>query len=321
MDSQPPLIPTPGKAVLLQGPRGFLLRRARRLSVLALIGGLFTAVIVAQNLAPDFAQATQSLQTELDSRALAELPALLLWLYGPLVLAVAITTLIGVLVTTLGGALIYALLPPVLLVASDGVAFVLLISVAAEMTGLTSWMNTRGIPGGVMFPIILLSWFSLSSGFWAKLPFGLTLIDEASAPLTTRAERVTEALLAWHGTPDLAPGDSARVETALGGHQIVMRSMPHQLIVTSAHTDPAIPPETQCFTLHREPDGTCTLALEITLKNLSPLAWWDFWSRPFARDMLAQTLAEISGAEDRSINGRALRSHIKSLKKRTAKAA
>ncbi len=321
MDSRPSPIPTPGKAELLQGPRGFLLRRARRLSVLALIGGLVTAVIASQHFAADFAQATRSLQTQFDSRALAELPALLLWLYGPLVLAIAITTVTGVLLTTLAGALIYALLPPVLLVASDGIAFVLLISVVAEATGFTAWMSTQGIPSGAMFPIILIFWFSLSPGIWARLPFGLTLTDEASTTLATRAGPLAEALLTVHDTPRLAPGAAARVSTAIGSHQIVTRPTPHQLVVTSDNTDPATPPETQRFTLHPGQDGRCTLTLEITLKNLSPLVWWDFWSRPFARDMLAQTLAELSGAPDRSINGRALRRHIRSLEKRTPNAA
>ena len=49
---------------------------------------------------------------------------------------------------------------------------------------------------------------------------------------------------------------------------------------------------------------TTTFEISVTLGGIAPIAWWEFWTRPFAEDYCEHLVARLTGTRDGSIYGR-----------------
>lgn len=301
-----PATPNPAPGLL-----DFLRRRVRRIAGWALlfaVGTLSVCLLALGSAMAPMHLPDQGAQSFGDWLA-AVAPELL-----PYILALVVMTLAGGAVGALTGAVVATLVPRRLMPLVDGLVLALGLNMMTVAATLPGWAEITGLPPVTQVLPTMLVILLVSSIVWRRLPFGLSLQDGAEVTLNRAAPVAWTDLCELHEIAPLAKGDAMTSHSMLGFDQRFTCPAPLRLVAVQQMPDGRGPEYTFDFDLHPRDDGKTDLRIQVVIRRLSPLAWWEYWSRPFASDYADHIAALVTGSRDTSVNGFALRRQLKRQK-------
>lgn len=250
----------------------------------------------------------------------------LLWFGIDTLLPLAVLiVLAGVLFGLIAGAagFIVALLPRRIGTLADGVALAAMVLTLLQMVGLSQ--TVRDLPGGWVVDLATI-WFTmilLSGIVWNRIPLGLSYRKSAARRIALALPQARDRL-----QPLRAP-DVALADAAVGGHD---SDMPEDWQQVQTERDgseafrvddlPGLLPWRRLRYRLTEPTaGETQIEIDVDLRALSPLAWWDVATRPYTEDFLDHLEARLLGKPDRSTYGMLAEKQRKAAKRGMRRAA
>ncbi len=311
---------TPDKALrkFVSAPcRFFAIHRRRAIgwAVAFAIEGAYIALMAARQ---DLSSLVAFLRSDAFEFSGNMIVTLLLTEALPIFLLVAIAILLGAAVGAFLCLVLQALIPRRFTNILDAAALGVLSVLPLQASGLNDALDATGFPGLSLFVFMWLAYTLLGDAVWRHLPFGFNLNDQATIATDATPDKIFASLARGHDAPDLAVGETRTVQT-VNQVNCTLHYRDHNHITSTE--DYGYRQVRLELTAKQAADGRTQLHCRARFTHLSPLSWWDFWARPFARDYCEHIAARAACATDKSINGRLFDKITRKLERKAARSA
>ena len=165
-----------------------------------------------------------------------------------------------------------------------------------------------GSIGAMVFYWFLL--MSTSALAWRFLPFGFTYKGTATRTLPLAMNAIADRLIPGRdSTADLADIAIRKSIPMAGECAVDLRIAPDfpdtemAFDLREEATGGFVSAQEMRYRLKKTTANETEITVEVVLEGVSPMTFWDFWSRPFAEDFADHITARLTHAPDRSLYG------------------